>query len=137
MPPAATCGKRARKLLACLRVGQDAFHALAQKGVAVRFLEFVPDDQETRTGMLVQNIAEQGAGGLMRRMSVDDVDGCLGEVEVAQVRRKHGIELFRRDLKSRVFQQAMQFVEHHGVRREKADLEIRFAVVLGHGAYLN
>ena len=98
----------AGQLLAGLGVGQDAFDALAKQRVAFGFLQIVADDQQARATIVIQNVAQQRAGGLARGMRVDHVHRSLGNFQIAQIRRQHGIQLFGCDLKSRVLKQATE-----------------------------
>ena len=71
MPPAGDLRQRARELFAGLRVRQDSLGALAQQAEAIRFLQVVPDNQNSCRGQAIEDIAEQRSGGLARGMGVD------------------------------------------------------------------
>src|SRR5262252_4880458 len=83
-----------RKLVARFGVGENSLHAEAQQRVAVRFIQRITHDNQTRIGVTLKNIGEQRSGSLASGVCVDHVDLRARRFEVAQVGSERGFQLF-------------------------------------------
>ena len=84
----------------------------------------VADDNEAGVGVTLENVGEQGAGGLSRGVSVHNIDLGLGRLESSEVGRQSGFELLRNHLEIALRQNAFELTEHERMRREQADREL-------------
>src|SRR6185437_730248 len=109
----------AGQLLACIGVGEDALHALAQQGVDFGLPELIADDHYASGGPLIENVAQQGASGLPRCVRVHNVDGGARDFDASQIGREGGIELLGGNLKAGVVQQTPELLQNHRVRGEQ------------------
>ena len=81
---------------------------------------FANDDQP-RFRIPFQDIREQRAGSGLRGVRVNHVDVGFGRLQVAQVRRQHGLQLLRHDLEWCFLQNSFKFAQHQRVRRQDAN----------------
>src|ERR1700741_438004 len=82
--------------------------------------------------MLIEDVPEQCSRRLPGCMRVDHVDAGLWNLEIPQVGSEHGIQLPRHHLETRLREQTVKFIEHHRVRREQTDSQMRLRRVSGH-----
>jgi hypothetical protein len=118
--------KRASELVAGFGVGKNAFYTQAEQRIGVGVVDGIADDDEARVGDTLENIGEQGAGGLPGRVRVNDIDLRLGRLEVAKVGSQRGFQLLRDDLElGGLAKKALEFGQHQRVRGQQTDCEFR------------
>ena len=93
--------KSADQLLAGFDVGEQAFDAGAQERKTVGFIVLRADDDEPGIRLAFENIGQEGASGGFGGVGVHDEDLRLWRLEIAEVRRKSGLELLREHLERR------------------------------------
>src|SRR6266571_4840295 len=84
----------ADQLIAGLDVGQKTLHAKPQEREAVGIVVLLTHNDEPSLRVAFQDIRQKRAGGGFRGMRVDDVNLSLRRLEIAQIRRKRGFQLF-------------------------------------------
>ncbi len=81
---------------------------------------FTNDDQP-RIGIPFQDIRKQRTGSGLRGVRINHVNVGFRRLQVAQIRRQHGLQLLRHDLEWRLLQNSFKLAQHQRVRREDAN----------------
>jgi hypothetical protein len=114
--------KSASKLIARFGVRENTFYAETQQRVGVGFVDGIPDDDEARVSVALQNVSQQGTGGLARGMRVNNEDLSAGRLKIAQVGGQGGFELLGNDLELRGFaKKTLKFAQNERVWGQQAD----------------
>jgi hypothetical protein len=102
-------------------VSEKAFHSETQEGKAIGIVVLLADDDEASLGMAFENIGQEGAGGRLCGMSVNDVNLGARRLKGAQVRRKGGFQLLENNFELGLCQNAFELAQHQRMRREDAN----------------
>ena len=78
------------------------------------------NNDQPRIRITLKDVREKRPGGGFRGMRVNHVDVGFGRLQMAQVRRKHGLQLLRDDLEGGLLQYSFKFAQHQLVRRKDA-----------------
>jgi len=122
----------ANKLVASLGVGEDAFYAETKQGEASGVLMLFADDYEASISVALENIGEQGAGGLTGGVRINDVYLGFGRFERTKIWSQSGFELFGNDFEIGPGQKAFELAQHERMRREQANRKLGTRTFSGH-----
>ena len=94
--------------------------------MAFRFLEIVSNDQQSSRSVMIEDVREERACCLTGGVSVHNVNSCPRNLKIAEVRGQHGFKLPGNDLITGICEYPAELFEHHRMRRQKTNLQIRF-----------
>ncbi len=114
-------GQRSDQLLAGFDVGEQAFHTETEKRKAVGIVVLLADDDQASFGVAFENIGQESAGSGLGGVGVDDVDLGARRLQISEIGRQSGFQLFENDFVLSFRQNALELAQHQGVRREDAN----------------
>src|SRR6266850_2379549 len=114
-------GQRPNQLLPGFDVSEQALHTETEKRKAVGIIVLLADDDQASLGMAFENIGQEGAGGGLGGVGIDDVDLGARGLEVTEIGRQRGFQLLNDNLVLSFGQNALELAQHQGVRREDAN----------------